>query len=67
MEKVAYGFLIIVGLAWFIGILVGFIAAWPFGIFGLIGITAFGLLFVKALTDRLANKEDDYYSKNIQQ
>jgi hypothetical protein len=25
------------------------------------------ILFVKALIDRLTNKEDDYYSKNIHQ
>ena len=27
----------------------------------------FGLLFVQVVLDRLGNKEDDYYSKNVDQ
>jgi hypothetical protein len=35
------------------------------GIIGLAAILAFGLLFIKALKDRCRNKEDKYYSDNI--
>jgi hypothetical protein len=41
------------------------IAAFPFGIIGLIGITGLGFLLAKVIKDRLGNKEDDYYSDNV--
>jgi Tfp pilus assembly protein PilW len=41
------------------------VAAFPFGIIGLIVLTGVGVLFIKVLKDRLNNKEDDYYSKNV--
>ena len=65
MEKTAYIILVVVAALWIIALLVGMIAAFPFGIIGLLAIVGFGLLFIKALADRLGNKEDDYYSKNV--
>lgn len=65
IEKIAYGILATVAGFWFLAVLVGMIAALPYGLLGLVAITGFGLLFIKALMDRLANEEDDYYSKNI--
>jgi hypothetical protein len=65
MEKMGYLLLFIVLLFWLVGIVVGCIAAFPFGIVGLLALAGFGFLFVKATKDRLANKEDDYYSKNV--
>ena len=38
----------------------------PVCIYGLIGVVAVGV-FIKVLVDRLNNKEDDYYSKNVKQ
>jgi len=35
------------------------------GIIGLVTIVGLGLLFIKALTDRLASKEDDKYSRDV--
>jgi hypothetical protein len=35
------------------------------GIIGLVTIIGFGLLFIKALTDRLASKKDDKYSRDV--
>ena len=65
MEKLAYVLMGVVFLCWLSAILIGMIAAWPFGLIGLIGIAAIGLLLVKVLKERLENKEDDYYSKNV--
>lgn len=65
MENIGYVLLAIVALCWLGAILVGMIAAWPFGIIGLIGITGIGFLLVKVIKDRLDNKEDDHYSKNV--
>lgn len=38
----------------------------PVCLYGLLGVAALGV-FVKVLIDRLNNKEDDYYSKNVKQ
>ena len=65
MEKIGYTLLIIVAVCWIIAMVAGMVAAFPFGIIGLLGIIGVGLLFVKVIKDRLENKEDNYYSKNI--
>ena len=65
MEKIGYILLSIVALFWLIGMVIGLITIFPFGIIGLLGITGIGLLFVKVLRERLKSKEDDYYSKTV--
>jgi len=65
MEKIAYILLLIVALCWLLAMLVGMVAAFPMGLIGLVGIAGMGLLFIKVVRERLKNKEDDYYSKNI--
>ncbi len=67
MEKIAYALLGFVAVVWILGMIAGMVAAWPFGFFGLIAIVAFGLLLIKVIKERLSNKEDDYYEKNVQQ
>ncbi|QTA89881.1 hypothetical protein [Desulfonema magnum] len=66
MEKIGYILLLIVAGIYLIGMLVGMIAAFPFGLIGLLAIIGVGLLFAKVVKDRLENKEDDYYSKNVE-
>ncbi len=66
MENIGYVLLSIVALIWLIAILVGMVAAFPVGIIGLLAIGGLGFLFAKVVKDRLANKEDDYYSKNVE-
>ncbi len=65
MEKIGYVLLGIVAISWAIAMLIGMITAFPFGIIGLVAIGGFGFLFAKVIKDRLGNKEDDYYSKNV--
>ncbi|PID77989.1 MAG: hypothetical protein CSB21_02540 [Deltaproteobacteria bacterium] len=65
MEIIGYAFLGIVAIIWFIAILYGVISAFPFGLIGIFAIIGLGLLFVKVIRDRIANDEDDYYSKNV--
>ncbi|NOY36389.1 MAG: hypothetical protein GXO83_02315 [Chlorobi bacterium] len=67
MEKVGYILLAIVAAAWLIVILVGMVAAWPYGIVGFVILAGLGLLFAQVVKERLENKEDDYYSKNVDQ
>ena len=65
MEKVAYAILLVLAGLWVVAMLVGMVAALPFGIVGLLAFLAIGLLLIKVVRERLANKEDDYYSKNV--
>ena len=65
MEKIGYILLSIVAICWLIAMFAGMIAAFPVGIIGLLAIVGIGFLFAKVVKERLANKEDDYYSKNV--
>jgi F0F1-type ATP synthase assembly protein I len=65
MENIGYILLGVVAIAWFIAVLVGMVAAFPFGIFGLLAILGFGFLFAKVVKERMRNKEDKYYSENV--
>lgn len=67
MEYIGYALLAIVALVWIIILFVGLIAAFPYGIIGLVAILGIGFLFAKVIKDRLSNKEDDHYSENIEQ
>jgi len=67
MEYIGYAFLVIVALIWIIALFIGMIAAFPYGLIGLIAIVGVGFLFAKVIKDRLENKEDDHYSDNVEQ
>jgi hypothetical protein len=58
-------YLIIVTIAWIIAWIVGMFENVWLGIIGLVTIVGLGLLFIKALTDRLASKKDDKYSRDV--
>jgi len=65
MEKIGYLLLGISALGWLLGVVLGdnfILPVWPFFILGNSG---FILLLVKVIRDRIKNKEDDYYSKNV--
>ena len=66
MENIGYLLLGIVAICWIIAIIIGVVVAFPYGLIGLIAIIGLGFLFAKVIKDRLENKEDDYYSKNIE-
>ena len=65
MERIGYILLSVVAAIWLMAILAGMIAAFPFGLIGLIVLAGIGFLFAKVIKDRINNKEDDYYSKNV--
>ncbi len=67
MERVAYGILAVLALIWLAVTILGVVAIFPFGLLGLAVLIAIGLLFATAVRDRLRNKEDDYYSANVDQ
>ena len=65
MENLGYVLLGTVAVVWLVAILIGFVAAFPFGLIGFVALGGFTFLFAKVIKDRMENKEDDYYSNNI--
>ena len=66
MEYIGYILLAIVVLFWLIAIMAGMIAIFPVGILGFFAIGGIGFLLAQVIKDRLINKEDDYYTKNVE-
>ena len=64
-EKWGYSLLSIIAVVYLIAMFVGMIAAFPFGLLGLLLMAGIGVLLVKVVKERMQNKEDDYYSKEI--
>lgn len=64
-EKVGYTCLGAVAILYLIAMTVGMIAVFPYGLLGLVALVGVGVLLVKVLKERLANKEDNYYSRNV--
>lgn len=65
LERLGYFFLIIALVVWIYVLIKGLVDAFPEGLIGFIVIAGFGFLFFKVVKDRLKNKEDDYYDKNV--
>ncbi len=66
MEKTAYIILIIVTIAWIIAWIIGMFENGWIGSIGLVTLVGFGLLFIKALSDRMKSSKDDKYSKDVE-
>ena len=66
MEKTAYIILIIVTITWIIAWIIGMFENGWIGSIGLVTLVGFGLLFIKALSDRMKNSKDDKYSKDVE-
>ena len=67
MEYIGYVFLAIVAIIWLVVLLIGLVAAFPYGIIGFVALLGIGFLFAKVVKDRLENREDDHYSNNVKQ
>jgi len=65
MEKTAYIILLVVAIGWIIAWIVGMFQNVWIGSIGLVTLVGFGLLFIKALSDRMKSSKDDKYSKNV--
>ena len=66
-EKIAYSILGVLATGWLIVMVLGLVAALPLGLIVLAAMIAVGLLLIKVLKERAANKEDDYYDKHVDQ
>ncbi len=67
MEKLGYILIGSVALLWLVGMIAGLIAIMPFGLAGLVALAGGGLLLAKVVRERLANREDEHYDKNVHQ
>ena len=67
-QLIVFGYILLIAafIGYLIIIIAGLIDVLPEGIVGLLAIAGFGVLFIKVFKDRLSNKEDDYYSKNVE-
>lgn len=65
MEKLGYLLLLAVAAVWLYAMIRGMVATLPYGLIGLAAVAGIGLLFAKVVKDRVANTEDDHYSKNV--
>ncbi len=66
MEKIGYIILIIVTIAWIIAWIIGIFQNTWIGSIGLLMLIGLGLLFIKALRDRMKSYKNDRYSKNVE-
>ncbi|MEM8767877.1 MAG: hypothetical protein AAGE43_10560 [Pseudomonadota bacterium] len=64
-ERIGYLCLAIVALCYLAAMFIGMVAAFPLGLIGLIALVGIGLLLIKVIKERLANTEDDHYSRNV--
>jgi hypothetical protein len=64
-EKWGYSLLAIIAISYLIAMFIGMIAAFPYGLLGLVFLTGLGILMIKVLKERFHNKEDDYYNREI--
>ncbi len=65
MEKAGYFILIIVAIAWIVAWIIGMFQNSWIGMIGLAMLIGFGLLFIKALNDRIKSSKDDRYSRDV--
>lgn len=66
LETLGYALLGLVAAAWLVATLAGLVAAFPYGLIGLVLLTGVGLLLLKVVRERLRNKEDDYYADKVE-
>lgn len=71
LVKFAFGLLALTAIGavafYVFAMLAGLILAFPFGLLGLIPLLAVCILIFVVLKNQASNKEDEYYSKNIDQ
>ena len=67
LDRLALIFVAVVACLWAVVMIMGMVAALPWGLPGLIAFGAIGFLLWRVISDRLSSREDDYYENNVQQ
>jgi len=67
MEKLGYTLLALAALGWcYLIFREASLEIFPEGAIGLLALGGCGVFFIKAVADRVKNKEDDHYDKNVE-
>jgi F0F1-type ATP synthase assembly protein I len=64
-EKIGYLCLALVAGCYLLAMFAGMVAAFPYGLIGLVAIVGIGVLLLKVIRERRANAEDDHYSRTV--
>lgn len=64
-EKIGYLCLALVAGCYLFAMFAGMVAAFPYGLIGLVAIVGIGVLLLKVIRERRANAEDDHYSRTV--
>lgn len=67
LDSVVLAIVIVFGVLWLGVTLTGFALAVPFGVLGLVPIAVVLGLLAVVVYQRVTNKEDDHYDKNVDQ
>jgi hypothetical protein len=67
LEHIALASVVVFAVLWLATFVTGLLVAVPFGIVGLVPVAVIGGLLVAVIVQRLNNREDDYYEKNVDQ
>lgn len=65
LDRLALIFVLVPVVLWLTIMVTTAIALFPFGLVVLVVLGAVGYLFWRVIRERLSNKEDDYYEKNV--
>ena len=65
METAGYMILLAVAILWLLGMIIGMVAAFPYGLIGIVVLLGIGLLFAHVVKTRRESADDEYYSKHI--
>jgi membrane protein implicated in regulation of membrane protease activity len=67
LEKLALICVVIFAVIWSSLLLASAVAAFPYGLIVLLALLVAGYFIYRVVRERMENKEDDYYEKNIKQ
>lgn len=65
LDQIALGIIALYAIMWIGLVVTGLLVAVPFGAIGLIPLAILLGLLISVIVQRLRNKEDDYYDKNV--
>jgi hypothetical protein len=66
LDKLALICVIVPVAIWVITLFASALALFPYGLIILAGLMIVGYFFYRVIKERIENKEDDYYEKNIE-
>ncbi len=65
LDKLALICIVVPVVIWFFIAFIGALALFPYGLVVLIALLIVAYFFYRVIRERIENKEDDYYEKNI--